>query len=841
MQEIEEAEDVDMESSSSEEDTECDQWFDTNSFSCSVGGRYRPDLSSMSTEDVERYSQIMGRFMEADDPDSVVSQKKDYWCLMDLAFYMDNLEMIRKCCKTALRKFGYEEMKLLVWLYRELYEWETTKDDTILESIYSIFREALSQKYSSIVVYKFIHFAPYSAHKEEIWQYILDVYVYDFTATAKYVSFWKDFYMEDPPDSKEKYQRIVEVYKAALAIPHVDSDQTLRDFRELCDESPDTLDVNWKEIEEIHSVADSKLGSILEHEGNIVSTADLEKSRMYRKYLESPDTAGFPRKWIQFIYERMVADCSAIPGCWIAYIRYRQDMTVDVADSSGWFFNQSPFDIANRGLVFARPSEQLYSLKMELLENDNFSATSLLSVMESALRADFPSPDPITNLWIEYLTILRRHVDLQSDQGRDVLRRNFENAWESLSTQWGNLADQNGEILKIWGTLEYRDLGDAAKGKSLWNEVMSFGENSTRSATWLEFIHLEERANPTGARKIFKKAIKMPELMDPEVLAGAWVRFERLHGSRENLQYCQSLSEDILVEYKKNVEAENRKYAAMEKKNAQRWEQKNPKDLKRKSREGQAKDLTPTKKQKIEKLPTIPKVDVATPSSSTRDPTKDNVTIFVSNLDYSITQEEIQDAFSELQIVNCDMVKSASGKNRGFCYIELESEEKVKEALQFDRRPINGRPVYISGCAREKTQRGKIFKYSEELEPTKLFVKGCGAATKEELEEIFKPYGEIKDIRVVFHKNGNPKGIAYVEFMEESAASVALLKVDQYKMGKNVLSVAISAPPQRGVPKTVAKVESLGAAKRQVHPGEMRPRMAFIPRAVQQKSINNGQ
>uniref|UniRef100_A0A1B0GIB1 RRM domain-containing protein n=1 Tax=Lutzomyia longipalpis TaxID=7200 RepID=A0A1B0GIB1_LUTLO len=499
-------------------------------------------------------------------------------------------------------------------------------------------------------------------------------------------------------------------------------------------------------------------------------------------------------------------------------------------------------------LFLAKPSEKLYSLKMELLENDNFSATSLLSVMESALRADFSSPDPITNLWIEYLTILRRHADLQTEEGRDVLRRNFENAWESLSKQWGNLADQNGEILKLWGTLEYTDLGDAAKGKALWNDVMSFGENSMRSVTWLEFIHQEGQKNPAGARKLFKKAIKMPELTDPEILAAAWVRFERIHGSRENLQYCQTLCEEILENYRKQVEQENRKAASMEKKNSFKRDVKNPKNLKRKSREGAAatKDSTPQKMQKLEKLEKPPENDQEIPtsssSSSKRDPAKDNVTIFVSNLDYSATEEEIRGAFPDMNIVNFDMVKSANGKNRGFCYIELESEEKVKEALQLDRVPINGRPMYISECAREKTQREKIFKYSEEMEPTKLFVKGCGGATKEDLEEIFKPYGEIVDIRVVFHKNGNPKGIAYVEFKEVTAARTALLNVDQYKMGKNVLRVAISAPPQRGpINKGAAKIESLGAAKRLI-PGEMRPRMAFIPRSVQQKSVvNNGQ
>ncbi|XP_059611598.1 squamous cell carcinoma antigen recognized by T-cells 3 [Phlebotomus argentipes] len=825
-------EDIDMESSSSSGDSEeneadCDQWFDTNSFSCALDGGYRPDLTSKSAEYMEENTHLLGMFMEAEDPDKVVTFKKDYQNLMELAFYLDNLEMIRKCCKTAFAKFGYDDFKLLVWLYRELREWETTKNDSILECIYNIFKEALSQKYSSIIVYKFIHFAPYSAHKEEIWRKILDVYLYDFTATAKYVSFWKDFYLEDPPDNVEKCQKVIDVYTKALSIPHLDSEGTLRDFQELCSESPEQYRVDWEAIAEKHRVASAKFQSIAPHESAVIDAADVEKPRMFRKYLEAPETASFDRKWVQFIYERMVGECALIPGCWIAYVRYRQDLD-DVTDSSGQFFNQSALEIINRALIFTKTSEDLFSIKMELVESNNFTVTPLLTVMDDALRAPFSSPDPHTNLWIEYLTILRRHTSTDSEEGRQLLRRNFENAWESLSQQWGNLADQNGEILKMWANLEYTDLGDPAKGKSLWQEVMSFGDNSTRSATWLEFILLEKQKNPPGARKIFKKAIKLPELMDSDVLANAWVRFERLHGSRENLQYCQTLTEEIMAEREKNErEEENRR-------------KKKVKDLKRKPKESPGRESAPVKKPKVEvKQPEVPQN--VTPSSSTRDPTKDNVTIFMSNLDYSVTEDEIKTAFPELSAVKIDMVRSSSGKNRGFCYIELETAEKVQEALKFDRRPINGRPAYISGCLRERGQREKIFKYSEQLEPTKLFIKGCGGATKEELEEIFKPYGELKDVRVVFHKNGNPKGIAYVEFVEETAASAALLKVDQYQLGKNTLSVSISAPPQRGQPRNVQKVESLGAAKRLLHPGEMRPRMAFIPRSVQQKSTKNGQ
>lgn len=117
-----------------------------------------------------------------------------------------------------------------------------------------------------------------------------------------------------------------------------------------------------------------------------------------------------------------------------------------------------------------------------------------------------------------------------------------------------------------------------------------------------------------------------------------------------------------------------------------------------------------------------------------------------------MTEQEIRGAFPELTIRNVDLVLGISGKSRGFCYLELASEDEVKQALTFDRRPINDRPTYISSCMREKAQRPKKFNYDEGLEKKKLFIKGCGNSTQDELEALFKPFGALKEVRMVYHK-----------------------------------------------------------------------------------------
>lgn len=77
----------------------------------------------------------------------------------------------------------------------------------------------------------------------------------------------------------------------------------------------------------------------------------------------------------------------------------------------------------------------------------------------------------------------------------------------------------------------------------------------------------------------------------------------------------------------------------------------------------------------------------------------------------------------------------------------------MEKSLTFDRRLINGRPTFVSSVLRDKEQRKKVFKYSEAMEPTKLFVKGLSfETTKEELEILFGEFGAVKEVRMVFHK-----------------------------------------------------------------------------------------
>ena len=185
--------------------------------------------------------------------------------------------------------------------------------------------------------------------------------------------------------------------------------------------------------------------------------------------------------------------------------------------------------------------------------------------------------------------------------------------------------------------------------------------------------------------------------------------------------------------------------------------------------------------------------------------------------------------------VNIEVVMDRKGKSRCYGYVQFNMEEEVMTALARDREPLDGRPIFISNCKPDRTERKAGFKYSVETEDNKLFVKGLPFdKTEDDIKEIFKSWG-VKEVRLVRRRNGQSKGLAYVEFNDENSAKKAKNKTDQMKIGENTITVAISAPP----PKTPNVPKPTGPVRH----ARSKLQMPLIPRALQVKSsdTSNGE
>jgi len=219
------------------------------------------------------------------------------------------------------------------------------------------------------------------------------------------------------------------------------------------------------------------------------------------------------------------------------------------------------------------------------------------------------------------------------------------------------------------------------------------------------------------------------------------------------------------------------------------------------------------------------------------DPTRQARTVFVSNLDFNLKEEDIRAILSSSgTITEIRLVLDFKKRSKGYCYVEFSTEEEALAALKRDREPINIRPMYISRNEPDSSLKTSAFKYQSSLERKKLFVKGLNpSATKEDVEKLFSPFGALKDVRIVTYRSGHSKGIAFVEFEDVSAAQAALTKTDGTTFMEHILELALSNPPPRQTnydSKSLME-PSLGGGTR-----ERKSQISFVPNSVmKQKTV----
>ncbi len=73
--------------------------------------------------------------------------------------------------------------------------------------------------------------------------------------------------------------------------------------------------------------------------------------------------------------------------------------------------------------------------------------------------------------------------------------------------------------------------------------------------------------------------------------------------------------------------------------------------------------------------------------------------LFVSNLDFDITEDQLKEMFEGVgQTVSVVLaVERESKRSKGFAFVEMESEELAKNAIEeLHEKTVNGRPIRVS-------------------------------------------------------------------------------------------------------------------------------------------------
>ena len=82
-----------------------------------------------------------------------------------------------------------------------------------------------------------------------------------------------------------------------------------------------------------------------------------------------------------------------------------------------------------------------------------------------------------------------------------------------------------------------------------------------------------------------------------------------------------------------------------------------------------------------------------------------NSKLYVGNLPYSLTKEDLEKFFAEAGSVESVAIitDKISGRSKGFGFVEMSSEEEAKKAIEsFDGKELDGRNIVVNEARPKK-------------------------------------------------------------------------------------------------------------------------------------------
>ncbi|XP_069769074.1 squamous cell carcinoma antigen recognized by T-cells 3 [Narcine bancroftii] len=668
--------------------------------------------------------------------------------------------------------------------------------------------------------------------------------------------------------------RVHALFKRQLAVPLLDMESTFAEYEEWADEVPsETLVQSYKKALQQMEKRKPFEEALL--------VADPPKLAEYQAYIDFEMKEGDPAR-IQITFERALSENCLVPDLWARFTLYL-DRQLKIKDLV--------LSVHERAVRNCPWIVGLWKRYLLALERHQVEHKILTDTFEKALNAGFIQATDYVELWQAFLDYLRRRVNFSQDSSKELeeLRsaysRGVDYLKQDIEQRFSESGDPSCTILQNWARVEARLCKNMQKARELWDRIMTKG-NAKYANMWLEYFNLERaHGDPQHCRKALHRAVQCTTDY-PEHVCDVLLSFERVEGSLDdwdlavektetrinqvNEWRAKAAEKEALLtkqEEEKNVQ---RKKVRSEKKAAKKAQKQAMTGDKRKAdeeewgsqldkpskkaRDGELEEAEGSlstecglfgRKSKVKTVETPAqqkqKAVIATRNKVLHDNSKDDLTVFVSNLAYSMPspEEKMRELFESFgQIRDIRPVYSNRGHFRGYCYVEFKENVAAANALKLDRQELEGRPMFVSPCVdKTKNPEFKVFRYSTSLEKHKIFISGLPfSCTREDLEEICKEYGNLKEIRLVTNRSGKPKGLAYVEFENETQASQAVLKLDGTVVKDHTISVAISNPPQR---KQTAKLEigrtTAPLLPRQLHGarGKSRTQIALVPRALQ--------
>ncbi|KAG1838592.1 hypothetical protein DFJ58DRAFT_813825 [Suillus subalutaceus] len=153
-------------------------------------------------------------------------------------------------------------------------------------------------------------------------------------------------------------------------------------------------------------------------------------------------------------------------------------------------------------------------------------------------------------------------------------------------------------------------------------------------------------------------------------------------------------------------------------------------------------------------------------------------TLYIGNLPYSITEEELRQSFAEFgEVVRVSLGTTPEGMNRGFGHVQFANVDDASKVIKADEEDpiyIMNRDIYLDHAAVQEQSVREPYHT--------LYIRPFGGA-EDDLRGIFSNFEQsIADVRLLRDKmTGESRGSGFVEFKNAEAATEALEGTKDHK------------------------------------------------------------